>query len=609
MTQPTSQISRSARSDKNSVPRRELRRIQRRQWYLWTSAAAIALLLTLGLGALALSLPDIQGDFSYKVDLPGAVYGLLGLVLLFDIYVLYQQLQIHRMHLQLNEQQEVFRLIGENAADMIAVVQTNGQRLYNSPSYQRTLGYSPEELASTTPFEQIHPDDRQFVKEAAEEARRTGIGRKLEYRFLHKNGTWRILESISSVIRNTKGEPDKFVIINRDITDRRQAEKKLQETRSRQVQKMEAVGRLSGGIAHDFNNLLGVIIGYTEILEASISQSDPRYKGVQEIKKAGGRAALLTRQLLAFSRQQVMEPEIMDLNAVVADIENLLCRVIGEDIELTTSLDSTLGRIMADKGQIEQVIVNLAANARDAMPTGGKLTIQTANVELDETFVRDNPYVRPGSYVQFSVADTGIGIDATTQAHIFEPFFTTKDRGKGTGLGLATVYGVVKQSDGYIWVRSERGNGSTFTICLPRVAGALQPVAPKIRELASWQGGETILLVEDEESLRAVTRDMLVQNGYEILEADGGREALESAQRHHGPIHLLLSDVVMPEMNGPILAEKLAPSRPEMKVLFMSGYTDYAIGKHGVLEAGVHLLAKPYTREGLLSKVRAVLER
>jgi CheY-like chemotaxis protein len=263
---------------------------------------------------------------------------------------------------------------------------------------------------------------------------------------------------------------------------------------------------------------------------------------------------------------------------------------------------------MADKGQLEQVIVNLAANARDAMPDGGKLTIQTTDVELDETFVRDNPYVRPGSYVQLAVSDTGIGMDATTQAHIFEPFFTTKERGKGTGLGLATVYGVVKQSDGYIWVRSERENGSTFKICLPRVAGAVQTVAPKIQELGSWQGGETILLVEDEDSLRAVTRDMLVQNGYEVLEANGGQQALEFAHRHHGPIHLLLSDVVMPEMNGPILVERLAPSRPEMKVLFISGYTDYTIGRHGVLEAGVHLLVKPYTREGLLSKVRAVLE-
>ena len=288
----------------------------------------------------------------------------------------------------MNEQQEIFRLIGENADDMIAVVGTSGQRLYNSPSYQEILGYSPEELAGTTSLEHIHPDDRQIVKEAAEEAQRTGVGRRLEYRFRHKNGTWRILESTASVIPNAQGEPEKMVIINRDITERREIEKRLQESKSRQAQKMEAVGRLSGGIAHDFNNLLGVIIGYTELMEAHVSQGDPLHKSVQEIKKAGERAAALTRQLLAFSRQQVLEPKVLDLNAVVADTRNLLCRLIGEDIELTTILNPRLGRVLADPGQIEQVIMNLAANARDAMPKGGKLIIETLNAELDEAFVR-----------------------------------------------------------------------------------------------------------------------------------------------------------------------------------------------------------------------------
>jgi two-component system cell cycle sensor histidine kinase/response regulator CckA len=595
-------------SNEGRVTRSPLRKIERRQWWLWVSAAVIALLLTLGLTSYAFSISYAQEDAAYLLNLPRAMYGLLALVLLFDIYVVYQQLQIHRMHETLHEQKELFSLIGENAADMIAVVDTSGRRLYNSPSYQKTLGYSTEELENTAAFEQIHPDDRRFVKEAAEEARRTGLGRKLEYRFLHKNGTWRTLESTASVIRNGQGKSEKFVIINRDITARRDAEKKLRETHARQAQKMEAVGRLSGGIAHDFNNLLGVIIGYTELMETRLSPGDPLHKNVREIKKAGERAALLTRQLLAFSRQQVLEPKVLELNAVVTDVENLLRRAIGEDIELTTVLGPKLGRVMADQGQIEQVIMNLAANARDAMPNGGKLIIETTNTELDATFIRDAPYVQPGFYVQVTFTDTGTGMDPETQAHIFEPFFTTKERGKGTGLGLATVYGVVKQSNGYIWVYSDVGKGTTFKICLPRVETAVQAKSLEPRQLRPWQGGETLLLVEDEESLRAVTRDVLLQGGFEVLEAPGGLQAIESAQRHHGPIHLLLTDVVMPGLNGPTVAEKLSPSRPEMRVLYMSGYTDYAVGRNGILEPGVHLLVKPYTRETLLRKVNEVLD-
>jgi two-component system cell cycle sensor histidine kinase/response regulator CckA len=594
--------------DGNQTTRSQLGKIARRQWRLWVSAAIIALLLTAGLVSFAFSIPQAKGDILYLLNLPRAVYGLLGLVLLFDIYVGYQQLQIHRMHVQLYEQQELFCIIGENAADMIAVVDTSGRRLYNSPSYQKTLGYSGQELGNTAAFEQIHPDDRQFVKEAAEVAQRTGLGRKLEYRFRHKNGSWRILESAASVIRNDHGKPEKFVIVNRDITDRREAEKILRETQARQAQKMEAVGRLSGGIAHDFNNLLGIIIGYTEVMETHVSPRDPLQKSVQEIKKAGERAASLIRQLLAFSRQQVLEPKVLDLNATVAAFENLVGRAIGEHIELTTVLEPKLGRVMADQGQIEQVIMNLAANARDAMPNGGKLTIETTNTELDATILHDRPYVRPGSYVQLAFVDTGTGMDSETQAHIFEPFFTTKERGKGTGLGLATVYGVVKQSNGYIWVSSKLGKGTTFQICLPLVETTVQGESVERRQHRSWQGGETILLVEDEESLRAVTRDVLLQSGFEVFEADGGRQALESAQRHRGPIHLLLTDVVMPGLNGRALAEELAASHPEMKVLYMSGYTDYAVGRDGVLEPGIHLLGKPYTRATLLRKIRAVLD-
>src|SRR6266704_7204254 len=394
------------------TPQVYLRHSERRQWSLWTTSIVITLLLTFVAASLAFALLRYQGEISYFLTVRQAVYGLLGLLLLFDIYVIFQQQQHCLAHRHLNEQYELFRLIGESAADMIAVVDMNGRRIYNSPSYQRVLGYSSEELEGTASFEQIHPDDRPLVREAAQEARRTGVGRKLEYRFRHKDGTWRILESVASVIRNAAGEPAKIIIVNRDITERRQAEKELRQMQLRQIQKMEALGRLSGGIAHDFNNLLGVIIGYSEVLEAPLNEEELRLKGVREIKKAGQRAASLTRQLLAFSRQQVLESKVLDLNGVVTDIEKMLRRVIGENIELITTLDASLGRVMADQGQIEQVIINLAANARDAMPNGGKLTIETANAELDETYVRQAPEVRPGRYVLLSVSDSGVGLDA-----------------------------------------------------------------------------------------------------------------------------------------------------------------------------------------------------
>lgn len=587
-----------------------MRKIERRQWWLWFSAIAVTVLLTLGVVSFTFPMLHPESGAFYFFNLRQAVRGLVGLILLFDLYAVYQQLQIHRIRNQLIKQEELFRLIGENAADLIAVVDTRGRRLYNSPAYQRILGYSLEELRNTSAFEQIHPDDRQQVMEAAEEAQRTGHGRTVEYRIRHKDGSWRILESTASVIRDGKGVTEKLVVVNRDITDRKQAEEALRESEKqlRQAQKMEAVGRLSGGIAHDFNNLLGVVIGYSEHMEARLGSNDPLRKSVEEIKKAGQRAASLTRQLLAFSRQQMLEPKVLDLNAIVADVEKMLRRLIGEDIELTTVLDPALGRVKADQGQLVQVIMNLVVNSRDAMPDGGKLTIETANVELDETFARHTPYVQPGRYALLAVSDTGMGMDAETQAHIFEPFFTTKELGKGTGLGLATVYGVVKQSGGYVWVYSEAGKGATFKIYLPLVDADVREAKRDTRPAKSSQGSETILLVEDEESLRTLTRDVLAESGYKVLEADSGARALEIAQQHQGPIHLLLTDVVMPGMSGPALAEKLAASRPDTRVLYMSGYTDRAIGQQGMLGSGSFLVQKPYTRDNLNRRVREMLD-
>jgi CheY-like chemotaxis protein len=374
------------------------------------------------------------------------------------------------------------------------------------------------------------------------------------------------------------------------------------------AQKMEAIGRLSGGIAHDFNNLLGVIMGYSQVMKRSLGPAHSSYEHAEEIEKASQRAVSLTRQLLAFSRQQVLEPAILNLNALVSDMEKMLPRLIGEDIKLNLILAPTLGQAKADQGQIEQVVMNLAVNARDAMPGGGKLIIQTANVELDVAYTLEHPGSKPDRYVMLAVTDTGIGMDPETQAHIFEPFFTTKERDKGTGLGLATVYGVVKQSGGYIAVDSEKGKGASFSVYLPRVEQAVAVPEASPAKTLTLQGSETILLVEDAEPLRKLAHMFLKDNGYQVLTAADGEEALQVARQHAAPIQLLLTDVVMPGINGRVLAERLAPWQLGMKVLYMSGYTDSFIAGHGVLEAGTHLLHKPFTEEALMRKVREVLD-
>ncbi len=724
-----------ARSDQSNTSthlgaaQESLRRIERREWWLWTAAVIVTLLLTLGLASFLLPSPNSREDNFTLFFLPQAVRGLVGLVLLFDLYTVFQQVQIHRMRRELVEREELFRLISENAADMIAVVDMEGRRLFNSLSYQRILGYSPEELKQSSSFDQIHPEDRERIKEAAREARRTGVGCDLEYRIRHKDGSLRVLESTSSVIRNSKGVPEKLVVVNRDITQRKAAlealrrseasfrsvvedapygiyraglsgellqinpalqtmlgyasedellrcnlstdvfrdpaeyerlkdllnraedfknvevgwkrndgahitvqcsgrpvkdengaiayfelfaedvtQRRILERQLRMASKMEAIGRLSGGIAHDFNNLLGVIIGYSQVLKGSLGQSNPLYEHAEEVEKAGRRAASLTRQLLAFSRQQVLEPTILNLNTLVADTEKMLHRLIGEDIGLSASFDEGLGRVKADPGQVEQIIMNLVVNARDAMPQGGKLTIATSNAEMDALFVRDHPGSKIGSYVMLTVADTGCGMDAETQAHIFEPFFTTKERGKGTGLGLSTVYGVVKQSGGYVWVDSEPGKGSSFKIYLPRFEEAVNAPAASAAPPEATRGTETVLLVEDSEPLRKLAHRFLENNGYRVLAAANGEDALQTAVQEREPIQLLLTDVVMPGMNGRVLASHLVLRQPGMKVLYMSGYTDSFISGHGVLEPGTYLLHKPFTEETLMRKVREVLD-
>src|ERR1700730_9127058 len=412
--------------------------VERRQWWLWASTIVVTLLLTAGMASFSYLFEQSDPNFSFT--LRQSVRGLVALVFLFDLYTIYQQVLIQRIRRQLSEREELYRLISENSEDLIAVIGADGNSLYNSPGYTRLFGYTNEELQGVSIADQVHPEDRQRLLRARKEAFDSGARFRLEYRLRRKDGEWRILESTGGAVRNAQGRAGMLVAVSRDITERKHAEEILRhrEEQLRQAQKMEAVGRLSGGIAHDFNNLLGVIIGYSEDIELRVAQGDPLRKSAEEIRKAGQRAAALTQQLLAFSRQQVLEPNVLALNLLVSDMGKMLQRLIGAHIELSTNLDSALGSIKADQSQIEQVIVNLVVNARDAMPEGGKLLVETSSVYLDEAQARNLPFLRPGPHALVTVTDTGIGMDAETQKHIFEPFFTTKECGKGTGLGLAT---------------------------------------------------------------------------------------------------------------------------------------------------------------------------
>jgi len=577
------------------------RGIERRQWWLSSSAIAVSLILTSGIVCLLLPSTIPQAPY-YAFDTDLAMHALVGIILLFDVYVIFQQVQLFRFRRELAQREELFRLISENAADMIAVVDVDGQRLYNSPSYQKMLGYSQEELGKTSAFEQIHTDDRKSVMDAATEARRTGMGRTVEYRIRHKDGRWLTLESTASVVRNRDWEVEKLVIVNRDITERKQLEEQLYRS-----QKLEAIGRLSGGVAHDFNNLLGLIIGYAEALQQRIPGDDPYREAVDEIQNAGKRAAALTQQLLAFSRKQVLEPRVLSLNTIITDIEKMLRRLIGEDIEMELILSPTTGTVKADRSQIEQVILNLVVNARDAMPHGGKLTVETGNWRLDQSTMLRYPYVIPGPYAMLKVTDTGCGMDAELQSHIFEPFFTTKEKGKGTGLGLATAYGVIKQSGGYIWVDSEIDKGTSFRIYLPEVTDAPEVIAEVKPAAAAAPERRTILVVEDEPSLLKLTRNTLRAMGHTVFEAGDASEALAISRKTEIVIDLLLTDVIMPGMSGKKLADALLTERPGIGVLYMSGYTDGEIATHGVLEEGTAILRKPFTRDELLRRVEDAL--
>ena len=488
--------------------------------------------------------------------------------------------------------------------------------VYWSPEQYAMYGVDPSTPITVAEYlSRVHPEDRERIAAAVRRAHDpAGDGFfDIEHRLVRPDGTVRWTSIRSQTFFEGVGEnrhPVRTVGAANDITERKQAEadKAKLEMQLFQAQKMESIGRLAGGVAHDFNNLLTVINGYTDLLLQGVSGGDPMEKSLQEIKKAGQRAAELTQQLLAFGRKQITMPKVLNLNHLVGDVENLLRRLIGEDISLATILSPALGRVIADPSQIVQVLMNLAANGRDAMPNGGRLRIETANIELDDRYEGEHPEATPGPYVRLTVSDSGSGMDAETRAHLFEPFFTTKKVGEGTGLGLATVYGAVKQAGGFIRVYSEPGRGSTFKIYLHRVQDAIETERAPCSPAGTLHGTETILLVEDQPELRQLARTILESYGYEVLEASDAEEAMRLAERWSAQIHLMLTDVVMPGMNGWELANRMKRLRPDTKVIYMSGYAANA-SPGEIQEAGIDYLQKPLTPDDLVCKVREVLER
>jgi PAS domain S-box-containing protein len=494
-----------------------------------------------------------------------------------------------------------YRSLVQNAPFGILKATLGGRILQANPALVRMLGYaSEEEVLNLDMANDVYrrPEEREG---AMAWTRTQNSGQGIELEFKRKEDSTFSVRCDIHMVRDAQGQPEFLESFIEDVTERRDLEVQL-----RQRQKMEAIGLLAGGVAHDFNNLLGVISGYAELVAEQVDPGSKTFVSVEQIRKAADRAAALTRQLLAFSRQQVLETKILDINLIVEEMAKMLPRLLGEDIELQSRLSAGIGEVKADQGQIEQVIMNLAVNARDAMPGGGRLLISTEQIFMDSDQALKRSPMIPGSYILLSVSDTGTGMDRQTQAHIFEPFFTTKERGRGTGLGLATVYGFVKQIGGYVWVESAPGAGSTFSIYLPVTDETVRKGSPQPAAAASGCGSGTILLVEDEESLRVLTRNVLQQEGYTVLEAGNGAEAVAVAQAAGRPIDLLLTDMVMPGMNGRAVAERVGRLYPDIKVVYMSGYTGFSTRESASFNAVI--IAKPFTRQVLLQKMREAME-
>jgi len=495
--------------------------------------------------------------------------------------------------------EEAFQVL-VNKAPMGIFIEQDGKFQLVNPGFEIATGYTAQELLGHDSLKLVSPDYRKMVRENALHMLKGELDLPYEFPITNKSGETRwVMEKLTATEYQGKRATLGYFL---DVT-----EHKSLEDQFLQAQKMEAVGRLAGGVAHDFNNLLSVIFGYSDLMNQALHQHDPLARYLAEIIKASDRATALTRQLLAFSRKTIMAPQILNLNDQLVGTEKMLARLIGADIEIRMILEPALGAVHADPGHVEQIVMNLVVNARDAMPKGGELTLETVNVYLDEDYARKRTYVTPGHYVMLAVTDNGQGMDAATLGRIFEPFFTTKDLGRGTGLGLSTVYGLVKQNGGYIEVYSEVGHGTTFKVYLPQVQEAV-PAVSEAKPLAiDFHGSETILVVEDEDMLRESICRSLKIYGYTVLAARHGGEAVLLCERHPGPIHFLLTDVVMPQMNGRDLADRLTSLQPDIKVLYMSGYTENAIVRHGVLEANIFFIQKPFRTNKLMEKIRYIL--
>jgi PAS domain S-box-containing protein len=497
--------------------------------------------------------------------------------------------------------------VGSWALDLGSDVLTLSDELF------RIIGLAPQSETITTDSlsARVHPEDREAVRLAFRRLQENGDAPPVECRIIRPDGSERVIQARGRGQRDASGRIARLIGSAQDVTDRREAESEHQrlEEQLRQSQKMEAIGQLAGGVAHDFNNLLTLIKAYSGLVADQLDEGSAIKSDVVEIQRAAGRAASLTQQLLAFSRKQILQPRVLDLNRVSRDLEPMLRPLIGDNIQIVTKPGASLGRVKADPGQIEQVLINLSLNARDAMPSGGTLTIETANVELDEAYHGRHAVIAPGPYVLLAVSDTGVGMDEDTRSRVFEPFFTTKPVGKGTGLGLSTVYGIVKQSSGYIWVYSEPQRGTTFKIYLPRlVADEIGATTAEHPAVVPESGSETVLLAEDEPAVRSLARRILERYGYTVLEARDGKDALRVAEHYRQPIQLLVTDMMMPELSGRDVWTALSAKRSDLRVLYMSGYTNDDMMRRGFLDAGAAFLQKPFTETDLARAARTVLD-
>jgi PAS domain S-box-containing protein len=512
------------------------------------------------------------------------------------------QEEFRRLYEESKRAEDLYRSLLHSSADAVVVYDLEGNTQYVNNSFSNIFGWTIDDLRNR-PIPYVPDSEREATMNMIRSVLKDGVPcTGFETKRYTKDGRLLDISSSGSRYHDHEGNPAGVLVVLRDVTESKKLEEQL-----RQAVKMEAIGRLAGGVAHDFNNLLTAVMGYSNMLAQQFPKGSPEYEKLAQITRAGKRAAELTQQLLAFGRKQVLEIKPLDLNLIISDFERMLCRLIGENIEVVTSLSPSLGTACGDQGQIEQILMNLAVNARDAMSEGGTLTIETANASLGEEYSWPNEDLTPGDYVMFTVSDTGRGMKASVRSRIFDPFFTTKQKGVGTGLGLSTVYGIVKQHRGHISVYSEPGRGTTFKVYLPRVQGIPEhDTADPIRILRPT-GAETILLVEDEDVVRELSREVLESLGYMALTARDPHQAIAVSREHEGPIHLLLTDIVLPKMDGRSLFDFLSKERSEMKVLFVSGYTENFIVHHGVLDKGLNFLQKPFTADSLAMKVREVL--